>query len=137
MSGTRSPVAMAGVAAFLTAALVAARDVSADEPRGPVLFHASFDANQLYMDVFWENHPQFGQQNRYPNADFAVGSAIPHTQKNLGHVEDGRFEGAIRFLRKGALPAGNLGFDAGGNILPDRGTIAFWWRPGNIHPRDG
>jgi len=89
------------------AALVACSATCTAEPpvRPGLLFHASFDRADS-------------------RADFALGDPAPRTAYEVSHEPSGKFGGAVKV----EAGKGILAFDATGNVLVPRGTMAFWAR---------
>jgi len=96
-----------------------------------LLLHASFDG-----DGYESLEPRMrrmkarimpvpGKRGHYPIADWAVGSPLPLNVCLVEFDKNGRFGGAVR------VPTNNgvLTFDADGNLLTRRGTLAVWARP--------
>ena len=66
----------------------------------------------------------YASGDRGTTADVAAGAAEPNFQSGVRVVPDGHSGGALQWPDDGYVA-----WPAPGNILAQRGTLAFWWRP--------
>ena len=66
----------------------------------------------------------YASGDRGTTADVATGEAEPNFQSGVRVVPDGHRGGALQWPDDGYVA-----WSAPGNILAQRGTLAFWWRP--------